>query len=423
MGVVAITVFNFFAEVRQPNDSKTDKIIQVLKETHKQEKIEVISVDDTHVHDCVGCWNCWVKTPGICVHKDDMTLFYEKIMASDQVIFLFPTNSGFLTGNVKTFIDRLIPLYHPYIDIIHGEMMHVYRYEKYPEMDFYYEEDGLTPIERQIIEDYCYRMAHHFRIVAGRWIIKDHKVSRKALEHREAQPDLPWQSLQKPNRGKVIVYNGSPRGKKGNSLILIQQLIEGMKSEGVTEDTFEIRDLILQKNHDSWAADFENHTRHIFVFPLYVHSMPGIVMKFLEKLTPLQEKDTIQMSFFVQSGFMESYQSTYLLPYLAQLPKRLNAVYGGTIIKGGIEGIQMRPENSLDKLYNQIKDLGASYINKGVFDYNVAEAFKKPYKLSGTWKWIYKPLKWTGITNFYWNMQLKKNDAMKKSFDQPYVSK
>lgn len=420
---MAITVFNFFAEGKYTDNSSTESIIQSLNETYGREKIEFISMTNIHVSDCVGCWNCWVKTPGICVHKDDMTIYYEKIIASDKAIFLFPSSSGFLTGHVKTFIDRLIPLYHPYIDIIHGEMMHVYRYEKYPELDFYYEEEGLTSIESQTIEDYCYRMAHHFRITAGRWMIKDHKVIRKTLENREPQSDLQWQALQTPNRGKVIIYNGSPRGKKGNSLILIRQLIEGMKSEGLSDDAFEIRHLVLQKNHDIWAADFENHTRHIFVFPLYVHSMPGIVMKFLEKLAPLQEKNTVQMSFFVQSGFMESYQSTYLLPYLAHLPSRLNAVYGGTLIKGGIEGIQIRPESSLAKLFNQIKDLGASYINEGVFDYNVAEAFKKPYKLSGMWKWIYKTLKWTGITNFYWNMQLKKNDAMKKSFDQPYISK
>lgn len=418
---MAITIFNFCAEDQYTDSNSFESVIQTLNETYGQEKTEIISVENAHVNDCVGCWNCWVKTPGVCVHNDDMIFYYEKIMASDKVVFLFPAKNGFLTGHVKTFIDRLIPLYHPYIDIIHGEMMHVYRYEKYPEMDFYYEEDGLTPIENQIIEDYCYRMAHHFRITAGRWMIKEHKVIRKTLEHREPQQDMPWQAIQGPNRGKVIIYNGSPRGKKSNSLILIQHIVEGMKSKGLLEDAYEVRHLALQRNHDLWAEDFWNHTRHIFVFPLYVHSMPGIVMKFFEKLTPLQEKDAVQMAFFVQSGFMESYQSTYLLPYLAHLPSRLNAVYGGTLIKGSMEGIQIRPEKSLTKLFDQVKTLGASYIEKGVFDYEIADEFKKPYKLTGTWKTIYKSLKWTGIMNFYWNMQLKKNGVMKNRFDQPYM--
>jgi len=54
---------------------------------------------------------------------------------------------------------------------------------------------------------------------------EENQVLRKKLQHREPQKDLTWQALECSNRGKIIIYNGSPRGKKGNSLILIKHLI------------------------------------------------------------------------------------------------------------------------------------------------------------------------------------------------------
>lgn len=418
---MSITVFNLFQEGMIVNNTDGKSIIEKLKETYFNQEIECISVADTPLKDCIGCWHCWVKTPGICLHKDAMVDYYDKFMTSDKVIFLFPTGSGFLKGYVKTFIDRLIPLAHPYIEIVEGEMMHKYRYETYPELDFYFSEEGLTTQENQMIEDYCYRVAYHFRVPAGRVTFNESQAMRTPMLQREPQEDGPWQPFTAQQKGKIILYNGSPRGMKGNSLILINQLIEGMKRTGLPADAFEIRHLVDQKHHETWVEDFENHSRHLFVFPLYVHSMPGIVMKFLEKLTPLTEKESVQMSFFVQSGFMEGYQSAYLLPYLPQLSKRLGAVYGGTVIKGGIEGIQIRPEPSLKSLFEKVNALGMSYIQKGCFDPVLAKSFGKPYKLSAGFKILFKCVEWTGLTNFYWNMQLKKNGAMDKCFDRPYA--
>jgi hypothetical protein len=247
------------------------------------------------------------------------------------------------------------------------------------------------------------------------------RVIRKTLLPRDPQPDQPWQTSKSQQKGKVIIYNGSPRGRKGNSLILIQKLIDGMKSKGLKEEDFEIRHLVEQKNHDQWAADFENHSRHLFVFPLYVHSMPGIVMKYFVKLKPLKEKESVQMSFFVQSGFLEGFQSAFLLPYLSQISKRLNAVYGGALIKGGMEGIRIRPEKSLLKVFNQVKEQGSSYMADGVFDYSAAMEFKKPITMPKAWRLVFKLVKGTGLTNFYWNSQLKSNGASDKSFDRPYA--
>lgn len=65
---------------------------------------------------------------------------------------------GFVSGKFKTLFDRMIPLYLPYVSYTTGESMHVPRYEKYPQIDFYYEGEFETSDGRNIFEDYVNRV-------------------------------------------------------------------------------------------------------------------------------------------------------------------------------------------------------------------------------------------------------------------------
>ena len=413
-----ISIFNLLSETAE---QQIQAMTAYYKDQYPEAAVTVIPVDAGTIKDCIGCWSCWVRTPGLCVHQDAMTQIYEQLMASDRVVLAMPTGGGFLSGAAKTFIDRLIPLYHPYIMIHHGEMMHYARYDSYPEMDFYWDRTSLTEEADAVVEDYFYRVAYHFRKASYRIHVSDHQVRSQLLAPRDPKADLPWQKLQSADRtGKIVIYNGSPRGKKGNSLRIVNQLVQGFKAQGIAEEDILIRHLIDQKQHDAWAADFHQHARHMFVFPLYVHAMPGIVMKFFEKLAPSADGKT-QLSFFVQSGFSEGFQSHYLRAFLCRLPKRLNCQYGGILIKGGMEGLQMQPDEANKKLYAKLQDLGAEYVAAGGMPEAEVAALASKVHLSSAVKFFFKVFKPTGLIHFYWNMQLKKNGAFEKRFDKPYA--
>ena len=34
-------------------------------------EVEVIELRRKTIKNCIGCYTCWTKTPGKCIHKDD----------------------------------------------------------------------------------------------------------------------------------------------------------------------------------------------------------------------------------------------------------------------------------------------------------------------------------------------------------------
>ena len=87
-------------------------------------EIDHLLLSDKKIHHCIGCFNCWVKTPGKCVFEDDMTSLIPK-MNSDILVYASPLYVDNITGLLKNFIDRLVPLASPYFEKDkNGECVH-----------------------------------------------------------------------------------------------------------------------------------------------------------------------------------------------------------------------------------------------------------------------------------------------------------
>jgi multimeric flavodoxin WrbA len=82
---------------------------------------------------CRGCLTCWIKTPGKCIHHDDMAPLLETFLASDIVVMASPVYIENVTGLMKDFMDRLIPITDPHFEPDEsGETRHVKKFPKYP---------------------------------------------------------------------------------------------------------------------------------------------------------------------------------------------------------------------------------------------------------------------------------------------------
>jgi multimeric flavodoxin WrbA len=74
---------------------------------------EVIHIHQLHLKQCLGCYSCWTRTPGVCVHKDGMADAIQKYIQADFLIFGTPLYFSLMSGEMKTFIDRLLILSEP----------------------------------------------------------------------------------------------------------------------------------------------------------------------------------------------------------------------------------------------------------------------------------------------------------------------
>ncbi len=97
-------------------------------------EVESVFLQKKKIHYCLGCYRCWLKTPGVCVHKDDMPDLLEKVREADCVVLATPLYVDGMTAQTKTFIDRLIPLGDPHFELIDGHYRHVKRYEHTPDL-------------------------------------------------------------------------------------------------------------------------------------------------------------------------------------------------------------------------------------------------------------------------------------------------
>ena len=76
---------------------------------------ELVNVRDLGLEPCIGCYACWVQTPGECIHVDGMTRGLASWSMADLVVIGTPVYHGSMTGLMKTFLDRLLPRYEPWL--------------------------------------------------------------------------------------------------------------------------------------------------------------------------------------------------------------------------------------------------------------------------------------------------------------------
>lgn len=412
-----ITIFDLGKDME--NESLIESLDKHYREQKKAAEVTIYSSKDTAIKDCIGCWSCWWKSPGECALQDGAHKLYKDYINSDEVVLLFHTENGFLDGKGKTFVDRLIQHYLPYIELRNGECGHRKRYDKYPHTNFYFVKAGLCEDEIKVIKSYLARTAYHFQNTCKEVLYENESIKFIDLENtKPMQEVLSKEVRERKPKGKWVIYNGSPRGNQSNSRLLIEKIMLGMKEQGI--DQIEVRNLIKIKEHKVWAEEFGLSENNLFVFPLYVHAMPGCVMKFFEQLKPVNNKE-VHMAFFVQSGFPETSQSYYLRPYLELITKRLGVSFDGTIIKGGVEGTRMKPDKANKKLFQQMKVMGETYASKGMMNVDLKKEYEKAEYMSKVAQFVFSLFSLTGLTNLYWDYMLKKNDAYKKRFAKPYI--
>ena len=106
-------------------------LVQFLKGCEEAgAEIETIYLKDKDIKHCSGCFTCWTKTPGKCIHKDDMEELLNKVMQADIMVYATPLYYYTVTGIMKDFMDRKLPLAKREIIKVGEQCTHPKRYKK-----------------------------------------------------------------------------------------------------------------------------------------------------------------------------------------------------------------------------------------------------------------------------------------------------
>jgi len=140
--------------------SEFDGAVHTLAERGGSEW-QVFDLAGMNIHFCTGCWSCWWKTPGRCVIHDDMETILPCVLASDVLMLATPVFLGLPAARMKQTLDRMIPLLHPYIELVDGECHHRRRYACYPKLALYADTGGESG-DFEAIDVWMRRFARNF---------------------------------------------------------------------------------------------------------------------------------------------------------------------------------------------------------------------------------------------------------------------
>jgi len=142
--------------------SNTDRLLLPFLEGAREAgaETELVYLYGKKIKPCLGCFDCWLKTPGVCIQKDDEAALLEKMKEADIRVFATPLYVFGMTAQMKLFIDRIVPIAEPFIVLKNGHCTHPYRYSE--------KERGMVVISNcgfHELDNFDEMMAH-FRVIA-----------------------------------------------------------------------------------------------------------------------------------------------------------------------------------------------------------------------------------------------------------------
>ena len=97
---------------------------------------KIIKVNN--IKPCIGCFSCWIKTPGLCCLNDNYNTNGHLLSKCDKLIVISKNYYGMFSPEIKNFFDRSISYVKPQFQIIYGEIHHLKRYKKILNIEYYF---------------------------------------------------------------------------------------------------------------------------------------------------------------------------------------------------------------------------------------------------------------------------------------------
>ena len=180
--------------------------------------------------------------------------------------------------------------------------------------------------------------------------------------------------------GKLIIINGSPRAKKSNSRKYAEVFKLHYEGEILEYD-------VISKKHKSLCEKIEAYSNILFIFPLYVDSIPAVLMDFLKVLEQYKIDNKPTINVLINCGFIEPEQNFVAVEIIKLFSKQNGYPFGSVLCIGGGEAIKETPFAFIAK--SKVKKFArAINKNRGSFYTVTMPLTKRLYIKASTNYWI-----------------------------------
>jgi multimeric flavodoxin WrbA len=314
---------------------------------------------------CLGCFKCFIQTPGICVESDVGREIAKAVIQSDLAVLFTPVTFGGYSPELKKMLDHFIQLISPFFRMDHGEVHHPPRYAHRPRLIVVGVQRHPNP-----------REAHIFKTLAGRNAINllppsyavevvlttdDPKVVRYRFQALLTRSDsfpfgdaaaslMPPPAVlgkpQPPAQRRALLVVGSPKTSEPST----SSALGGFLLKRLERYDWETESLTLRASLDRPQGEAELRSAVeraeliLLAFPLYADALPYLVTRALATMAAHRPPDykpfSQRLVAAVNSGFPETHQNAVALAICREFATQYAFSWAGSLAfaAGGLIG-------------------------------------------------------------------------------------
>lgn len=418
-----------------PTGERIAGLLTPLLSAQGYEVKHIVVLRDKTLGHCRGCFQCWLKTPGICVIDDDNRELSAKFIQSDLVIMLTPVTFGAYSPELKGMLDHLIANVSPFFTTVNGESHHRKRYSRYTDLMAIGWNDTPDETQKAMFRHLAWRNAINFHSERSNWGVVRSEASDAALKAQlealtrnldrttaksgEALPRIAVTGGVASELRNALQLVGSPRMATSSSAALGGYLLRQLEAQGVATETICIHKAMRDAEKRQAMLDaIDRADLCILAFPLYIDSLPAPVLSLMrtirERRAGLPPKGAFAA--IANCGFIESRQNAHALATCAIFAEAAGLRWLGGIAIGGGEGLVHGQEflkpGRMTMPYKHALDQVAEALTKGnAVPEEAAQQLAKPFVPA----WLHR---FAGSKR--WKKEARRNGVERELGAQPY---
>ena len=329
-------------------------------------EFEIIS-DNGNIKPCIGCFSCWIKTPGKCVIKDGYDNIADLIHKADEVVIISRYTYGGPSSFVKNALDRCIGFVSPFFEVYMDEMHHKKRYPEDKPITCIFRSDSFTEDDKENAKRYVKAMCTNLHGTVKDIRFEECNIcdtDKIVLEETDCDPQ------------KVLLINCSLRADNANSKRFLNFL------EAKLDNTENINLSTYLNKTDELIKKIDGVDKIVLAMPLYVDGIPSAPLRLMEKIEKYQFNSAKKIYLISNMGLYESKQLINLMSMVKQWSDKCGFKYcGGVAIGAGeMQGMMANPSNPgkgpAKSVIQGLNSLSDAIKGSGYIDDVYADAYK-----------------------------------------------